>query len=90
MEDEMGIMLPVVSLEVRYLRPAYYDEELEIHTIIDEIPDKIISFRFEIFNGKQEMINKATVKLFFTDTKTNKRTSSPDMIKDALKPYFNS
>lgn len=89
MEDEMGIMLPVVSLEVRYLRPAYYDEELEIHTFLDEMPGKMITFRHEVYNQKQDLLNKATVKLFFTDTKTNKRTSAPIIIQDALKEYFN-
>lgn len=88
MEDEMGIMLPVVSLEVRYLRPAYYDEELEIVTFLDEMPDKIICFRHEVYNQKTELINKATVKLFFTSTKDNKRTSAPSMIQEALKPHF--
>jgi len=61
MEDEMGIMLPVVSMEVRYLHPAYYDEELEIHTIIDEMPSKVIGFKFEVFNEQKKLINKATV-----------------------------
>ncbi len=88
MEDEMGIMLPVVNLEVRYLLPAYYDEELEIHTILDEMPGKIILFRHEVYNQEKTLINKATVKLFFTDTKTNKRISAPSSITDALKEYF--
>ena len=90
MEDEVGIMLPVVSLEVRYLRPAYYDEELEIHTTLDEMPDKMITFRHEIFNKEKVLLNKATVKLFFTDTKNNKRISAPELISSALEKHFQS
>lgn len=88
MEDEMGIMLPVVNLEIRYLLPAYYDEELEIHTMLDEMPNRIITFRHEIYNQKKALINKASVKLFFTDTKNNRPTPAPHMLKDALKEYF--
>ena len=88
MEDQMGIMLPVVNLEIRYLLPAYYDEDLEIHTILDVMPDKIITFRHEIYNQEGMLINKATVKLFFTDTKNNKRTSAPELLIDALKKHF--
>ena len=90
MEDEMGIMLPVVNLEIRYLAPAYYDEELEMHTILEEMPSKMITFKHEIYNQQKKLINKAEVKLFFTDTKTNKRTSVPNEIKEAIKDHFSS
>ena len=88
MEDELGIMLPVVSLETRFLHPAYYDEELEIFTFLDEMPSKIIKFRHEIFNDQKQLINRATVKLFFTDMKENKWISAPPIIKAALKEFF--
>lgn len=88
MEDELGIMLPVVSLESRFLYPAYYDEELEVFSYLDEMPSKIIKFRHEIYNEKQELINRATVKLFFTDMNTRKWISAPPIIKAALNEYF--
>lgn len=88
MEDELGIMLPVVSLESRFLHPAYYDEELEIYTFLDEMPSKIIKFRHEIFNEQKQLINRATVKLFFTDMKENKWISAPPIIKAALQEFF--
>ncbi len=88
MEDELGIMLPVVSLESRFLHPATYDEELDIYTFLDEMPSKIIKFRHEIFNAQKQLINRATVKLFFTDMKENKWISAPPIIKAALEAYF--
>ena len=33
LEDE-GILLPVLDFSIRYRRPAYYDDELTIKTII--------------------------------------------------------
>lgn len=88
MEDEDGIILPVVNLEVRYLQSAYYDEELTIHTIINALPGKLITFKHEIFNEKEQLINKAEVKLFFMDASNNKRISAPQSIIKALTPYF--
>jgi len=88
MEDIQGILLPVVSLEIRYLGSAYYDEELNIHTIINEMPGKLVTFKHEIFNEKEELLNKATVKLFFMDKDTQKRISAPSDITNALKPFF--
>jgi len=88
MEDEMGILLPVVSLEIRYLRPAYYDDELTITTYLDDLPSKMIQFRHEIYAPDKELINKASIKLFFTQKEDNKRRSCPQELTDALKPYF--
>jgi len=88
MEEELKVMLPVLHMETRFLLPAYYDEELEIHTILESMPSKMITFKHEIKNTKQKTINEATIKLFFVDMINNKRTSVPDVLKEKLKPYF--
>ena len=88
MEDHYGIMLPVLSLESRYRAPAYYDEELEIVTKLNEQPTKMISFNHEIINPKSEVINTAIVKLFFVDMKSGKRVKTPDYLTEKLKPFF--
>ena len=36
MEDEVGVMMPVVTLNIRYVRAAFYDEEITIRTEIKE------------------------------------------------------
>jgi len=88
MEDQLGIMLPVLSLESRFLKPAYYDEELTIISILKEMPNKMIRFEHEIKNEKGELINTGIVKLFFIDIKSNSRVSAPAFITNALRSYF--
>lgn len=88
MEDDLGIMLPVVSLECRYLRPAYYDENIEIKTILKEMPHKMIKFNHVLLNENGEILNKAEIKLFFVDMKTGKRVSCPQTLSEKLVPYF--
>ena len=88
MEDEQGIMLPVVSLESRYLAPAYYDDNIEIKTILKSLPNKMITFYHELVNEEGKTINKATIKLFFIDMKTGKRTSCPELLTQNLSPFF--
>jgi len=88
MEDEQGIMLPVVSLESRYLAPAYYDDNIEIKTILKSLPNKMITFDHELVNEEGKTINKATIKLFFIDMKTGKRTSCPKLLTENLSPFF--
>lgn len=88
MEDELGIMLPVLALEARYKFPAYYDEELTIATTLKELPSKLIHFHHEIINPKGQIINTAEVRLFFVDMKSGKRVAIPQFLKEKLQPYF--
>lgn len=87
-EEELGIIMPVVSMESRYLYPARYDDELRIKTILDEMPSKMISFNHRIFNQRGILVNKGNVKLFFIDKNTNKRVAPPEELLDKLKVYF--
>src|SRR5438105_13777681 len=35
--EEMGVLLPVLEIGLRYYRPAYYDDELRISTHVGEL-----------------------------------------------------
>ena len=88
MEEEMGVMMPVIFMECRYLAPAKYDELITIRTILKELPTKIIEFHHEILNESGKLLHKGIVKLFFIDMKTNKRVSTPSIITDKIKYLF--
>ena len=88
MEEVAGIMMPVVHMESRFLRPAHYDDNIEIVNIVKEMPTKMITFQHELYNEEKILINKASVKLFFIDMKTGNRVSIPDDLKDKMAPYF--
>ncbi|MGE5356501.1 MAG: acyl-CoA thioesterase [Deltaproteobacteria bacterium] len=87
-EKKLGIMLPVVHLESRYLKPAYYDDLLTVETQIKEMPTKLITFHCNIFNENEELINTGVIKLFFVDMQTNKRVSAPILLTSKLNAYF--
>jgi acyl-CoA thioester hydrolase len=88
MEEEMGVMMPVISMECRYLAPAKYDELITIKTILKELPTKIIEFHHEIYDEEKKLIHRGNVKLFFIDMKTNKRVSTPSFLTDKIKHLF--
>ncbi|TVR81716.1 MAG: acyl-CoA thioesterase [Saprospirales bacterium] len=87
-EDKLKILMPVVSLSCRFLRPAYYDEEVRIRTTITEWPERTIVFRAEILRMDGELINTGEVKLVFVSAEGFKRVNVPEEIKEKLKPYF--
>jgi acyl-CoA thioester hydrolase len=90
LEDEHGIWLPVVSMEMRFVRPAYYDDLLTIHTEIRKLPDTHITFHSEIFNEKRKLINAGTVRLCFFNAATKKVVPAPELLLGKLHPYFPS
>ncbi|MEO8085394.1 MAG: thioesterase family protein [Bacteroidota bacterium] len=87
LEDE-GIMLPVINYAVKYIRPAFYDDELTIKVTIPEIPLARIRFDYEIYNEKDELTTVADTTLVFIDRSTNKPCPAPGDFTDALMKFF--
>ena len=83
-----GIMLPVTRMNVKYIAPALYDEMITIRTIIDQLPDRFINFRYEIYNEAAKLINEGETQLIFVDAETRKMSRAPKEIVEKLKAYF--
>ena len=82
--EKQGIWLPVSEYNIKYLKPALYDELLEIHTYIKKFPGVRIEFEYEIFNNSQQKITEAKTTLFFLDSKTNKIIKCPAHLMDLI------
>ena len=87
MEDN-GIFLPVYTFNIKYFKPAFYDDLLTIKTTVKEIPQTRIHFEYETFNEKSELLNKGDTTLVFIDKSTNKPCAAPQEFIDKLKKYF--
>lgn len=87
--EDMGIMLPVRSLEIKYYKAAIYDDLLTIKTTIKDLPGVKITFYYEVLNEKMELLNEGTTTLFFVDEKTRKPRKAPQDLVDQLKPFLN-
>ena len=88
MEEEAKIMLPVASLQMRFVRPAKYDELLTIRTTLREMPAKDITFHVEVFNENMKLVNGGTVRLVFVDMTTNKTIPAPAFLTERLRCFF--
>jgi acyl-CoA thioester hydrolase len=87
--EDMGIMLPVVELNIKYLRPAKYDDLLTIKSQIKELPtDHRIIFDQEIYNEEGKLLTIGKVKLYFMDSKLGKRAGMPSSMLEKLSSYF--
>ncbi|MFM2135794.1 MAG: hypothetical protein RL021_1194 [Bacteroidota bacterium] len=86
--EDAGILLPVLDYSVRYRRPAYYDDELEIRTVITEFPQARIHFEYEVVNAEGTVITTASTTLVFIDKATGKPRPAPLEVQAAIQPYF--
>lgn len=86
--EESGIILPVLSYSIKYIKPAYYDDLLMIKVIIKELPMARIKFDYETYNEKDELINIADTTLVFINKSTNKPCAAPKDFIDAMKKFF--
>lgn len=86
--EENGIWLPVSHYEVKYLKPATYDEELKIETLIERVPSARINFKYKCCNELNEIIAEASTELFFMKASSKRPMRCPESLTKALSPYF--
>lgn len=86
--EASGIIMPVLELHCKYLKPALYDEEISIKVIMDKMPGVKIHFRYELYNPNSDLINTGETMLAFVSMKTNRPCLPPQDFLDALKPFF--
>jgi acyl-CoA thioester hydrolase len=87
--EGMGIIMPVVEMNSKFLRPAKYDDLITVKTTLRELPTgHAINFYFEIFNEEDKLLNAGNVILYFMEATTMTRTKMPADLEEKLKGYF--
>jgi len=86
--EENQIMIPVININLRYLKAARYDELLTIQTTIREMPKIRCHFEFEIRNETNEKICTAVSEIVFVDSISRKPMRVPEIVKNAMINYF--
>lgn len=89
--DEMerrGIMLPLVNLHCDYKKPAYYDQELTLTTMVKEMPSTRIRFDYRLTNQAGETINEGYTTLVFMDSQKRRPVRIPTDLAKELEKYF--
>jgi acyl-CoA thioester hydrolase len=89
--EAMGILMPVVELHCRFIRPAFYDDLLTVRTILKELPaGHRIEFHHEVLNEKDELLATGRVVLYFVKAKSMEKAVIPDAFVEKVKPFFSN
>lgn len=86
--EESGIMMPVLELKCKYIKPALYDEEITVKVMMDKMPGVKIHFRYELFNERAELINTGETLLVFVNMQTGRPCLPPEYFIEKLRPFF--
>jgi acyl-CoA thioester hydrolase len=87
--EEQGVIMPVAELNVKYYRPAFYDDLITVKTILKVLPENHkIQFHSELYNEKGELLNVGVTTLAFIDVATKQKTALPPALKERLEPFF--
>jgi acyl-CoA thioester hydrolase len=87
--EQMGVLLPVVDLHAKYIKPLTYDEVITIKTTLRELPQgsKIV-FYADVYGEDGRISCRGTVALHFVDAGTRKPMPMPAVLAQKLAPFF--
>lgn len=87
MEAE-GILMPVLELKTKYLKPAKYDDLLTVKVIIKEKPGIRIKFEYEVYNEANALLTIAETTLVFINAKTGRPILPPEVFTSFFEKYY--
>ncbi|MFC5284381.1 acyl-CoA thioesterase [Pedobacter alpinus] len=86
--EQDGVMMPVLELKCKYIKPALYDDIITVKVIIEEKPGVRIIFKYELYNQDKVLINLGETTLVFVDIAKNKPCVAPKNFLDRIETYF--
>lgn len=87
--ERIGIIMPVIEVHCKYVRPATYDDLITVTANLHELPEgHRITFYQEAFDEKGALLAKGYVVLYFMEAVTMKRTAMPQQLREKLLTYF--
>lgn len=85
--ENQGVMLPVSEYTIKYIKPALYDDEIEVVTHIKELKGPKLTFDYEIKNAVGEVISYASTVLIFVNKDSMRPIKPPKEFQDLLATY---
>lgn len=82
--ERRGIMMPILEVQSKYLRPARYDELLTVRIMLKERPAARITFHYEIYNERGDLLNTGMTQLGFIHSDTRRPCRCPEWFAELL------
>lgn len=87
--ENQGYWIPVIGMQLKYHKPAFYDDLLEITVSFEGLPRVKMPVKY-IMRKDGEIINEAVIDLAFMPKGTSRPCRAPQFIIDALQLSLDS
>ena len=84
---EAGTDMVVAEVRVRYLRPAAFDQEIDVAAEIVRLGTTGMTTRFAVTIAGEEELAEGEVRHVFVDPETKLKKPIPEDIRRGLSPY---
>ena len=82
--ERQGIVMPVVSANINFKSPAYFDDPLRIRLTIEDIPRATIKIDYTIINEIDKEIANGSITLAFLNSATNRPVRCPQSLLEIV------
>ena len=86
--ENYNIIMPIIELNIKYLKPVYYDDNIVIKTTLKQLPDTRMKFYHEVRNESNVLINTATSTVVFVNMESRLPMRAPEFFVEKLKLHF--
>lgn len=88
MMEEYGVMMPLIEMNSKFIKPAFYDQEITIKTTVRDLPGARIVFAYELYNEDEELINTGSTTLAFINIERRRPCAPPKYFMDRIRQFF--
>ena len=86
--ERQGIVMPVVSVQINFKSPAYFDDLLTIKLVVNEIPKASIKIDYIIMNSLKKEIANGSTTLAFLNIEINKPVRCPQKLLEIIESLW--
>ena len=86
--ERQGIVMPVVSVQINFKSPAFFDDPLTIKLFVNEIPKASIKIDYIIMNALKKEIANGSTTLAFLNIEINKPVRCPQKLLEIIQSLW--
>ena len=86
--ERQGIVMPVVSVQINFKSPAFFDDPLTIKLVVNEIPKSTIKIDYIIMNAMKKKIANGSTTLAFLNIEINKPVRCPQKLSGIIESLW--
>jgi acyl-CoA thioester hydrolase len=87
--EKEGIILPVVHMEIRYVMPLRFGDQITVKTSLNTDSKFKLEFKYKIWNQEQKLVAKAKTALVFAEHSSGKLIPGFQQYLEPLKSKSN-